>query len=433
MPPRLRGTYGGGAEKGLFRTSVPSPLGAARSSGRLLVPFATLAPARCHTGARQKEKVDISSSHHPSSYHMPSVTFDHVHIISRDPHAAADWYVRMLGGVVTGVNRNSRGATQVSVRFQHGMQLLIRGERPGEHPASTRGLKPFDGHPDGQFVSHDQFGTDHFAFRVHGDLDDFCESLRGKGAEFAKDHPYEFLPGHRIAYLLAPDGVSVELVPGPATRKPIDLYTWDTPNGKKISIALEEMGLPYLIRPVDIGSNFAQNTAEFKAISPNSKIPAIVDYDTPDGKPQTVFESGAILLYLAEKTQRFLPSEPRDRVSMHEWLFWQVAGFGPIPGQLHHFLGLPPEQRLSQTYALGRFRKETRRLYGVMNERLSQATYFAGAEYTIADMAIYGWVWRHARHEVALSDFPAVRRWYDAVSGRPAVLRALASSAKAAL
>lgn len=129
---------------------------------------------------------------------------------------------------MTGVDENSRGATQVSVRFQHGMQLLIRGPRPGEQPVGTRCLKPFDGHPDGPFVSHEQFGIDHFAFRVHGDLDDFCESLREKGAEFAKNHPYEFLPGRRIAYLLAPDGVSVELVPGPATRRPLDLYTWDS-------------------------------------------------------------------------------------------------------------------------------------------------------------------------------------------------------------
>lgn len=193
------------------------------------------------------------------------------------------------------------------------------------------------------------------------------------------------------------------------------------------------MGLPYIIRPINIASNEAQHTAEFRAISPNSKIPAIVDYDTPDGKPQTVFESGAILLYLAEKTQMFLPSEPRDRTSMREWLFWQVAGFGPIPGQLHHFLGLPAEQRSSQMYALARFRKETRRLYGVMNERLSQVTFFAGAEYSVADMAIYGWVWRHARHAVALHEFPHVQRWYEAISARPAVVRALASSASSCL
>eukprot|EP01048_Picozoa_sp_COSAG05_P010980 COSAG05_NODE_1003_length_6237_cov_7.337732_6_plen_175_part_00 len=170
----------------------------------------------------------------------------------------------------------------------------------------------------------------------------------------------------------------------------LEFYTADTPNGKKISIALEEMGLDYVVKPVDIGGNVDQFTPEFKAISPNSKIPAIVDYDTADGSRQTVFESGAILLYLAQKVGKFVPSSPRELIACHEWLFWQVGGFGPMAGQVHHFLAAQAKEGMADkvAYSVDRYQKEVRRLYGVMDEHLSGGReYFAGA-YSIADMAI---------------------------------------------
>ena len=173
---------------------------------------------------------------------------------------------------------------------------------------------------------------------------------------------------------------------------PLELYTADTPNGKKISIALEEMGLDYVVKPVDIGGNVDQFTPEFKAISPNSKIPAIVDYDTADGLPQTVFESGAILLYLAHKVGKFMPSAPRDIISCHEWLFWQVGGFGPMAGQVHHFLAVQAKDGMADkvAYSVARYQKEVHRLYAVMDEHMSAGgrEYFAGEQYSIADMAI---------------------------------------------
>jgi GST-like protein len=201
----------------------------------------------------------------------------------------------------------------------------------------------------------------------------------------------------------------------------IELHTWDTPNGRKISVALEEMGLPYRVKTVNITKD-EQFEPAFLAISPNNRIPAIVDPDGPDGKPISVFESGAILIHLAEKTGRFLPRDPRGRVSVLEWLMWQMGGFGPMLGQVHHFLMVkdPADQR----YGLERYSKETRRLYGVLDRRLSGRPYVATEqEPSIADFAILAWAWRHERHRVDLADFPEVRRWYEAMMARPATRR----------
>ena len=201
---------------------------------------------------------------------------------------------------------------------------------------------------------------------------------------------------------------------------PIDLHAFDTPNGRKISVALEEMSLPYRVHVVDItkGEQFAP---AFARISPNHKIPAIVDPDGPGGAPISVFESGAILIYLAEKTGRFWPREPTAHVATMEWLMFQMGGFGPMPGQVHHFIAL--ENEADRRYGLERFTKETRRLYAVMDKRLADHEFFAGAEITIADFAIVGWAWRHPRHKVDLADWPNVQRWYQAVMARPAVRR----------
>ena len=201
---------------------------------------------------------------------------------------------------------------------------------------------------------------------------------------------------------------------------PIELHAWNTPNGRKISVALEEMGLPYVVRPVDIGRG-AQFDPAFLAISPNNRIPAIVDPDGPEGVPISVFESGAILLYLAEKTGRFLPRDLRRRVPVYEWLMWQMGGFGPMPGQVHHFLGVQDEH--DRRYGLERYQNETRRLYGVADRRLADVAWFAGDEPSIADFAIVGWAWRHERHRIDLADFPNVKRWYDAMQARPGVRR----------
>jgi GST-like protein len=200
----------------------------------------------------------------------------------------------------------------------------------------------------------------------------------------------------------------------------ITLYTWGTPNGRKISVMLEECGLDYRVQPIDItrGDQFQPS---FVAISPNSKIPAIVDEEGPDGQPITVFESGAILIYLAAKTGKFLPESVRGRYEALEWLMFQMASIGPSFGQAHHFLRFAKEK---VPYAIERFGTETRRLYGVMNARLEQAPYLAG-EYGIADIATFPWVARHEFHEVDLVLFPAVKRWYDAIAARPAVQRGM--------
>jgi GSH-dependent disulfide-bond oxidoreductase len=200
---------------------------------------------------------------------------------------------------------------------------------------------------------------------------------------------------------------------------PIELHTWDTPNGRKISVALEEMGLAYTVKTVNISKD-EQFQPDFLRISPNNRIPAIIDPDGPGGAPISVFESGAILLYLGEKTGKFLPRDPRARVPVLEWLMWQMAGFGPMPGQVHHFLQVKDEA--DQRYGLARYSKETRRLYGVADKRLAQVEFFAG-ELSVADFAILGWAWRHERHKVDLADFPNVKRWYETVMARPAVQR----------
>lgn len=200
----------------------------------------------------------------------------------------------------------------------------------------------------------------------------------------------------------------------------IDLYTWSTPNGRKVSIMLEETGLPYAVHPVDIGKG-DQFKPEFVAINPNSKIPAIVDPDGPGGGSFALFESGAILIYLAEKTGRFLPPAPRNRYQVLQWLMFQMSGVGPFFGQAHHFLRYAPQP---VPYAMERYHKETLRLYGVMNSALAEREYLAGS-YSIADIATYPWVARHDWHQVDLDEFPHVRRWFEAISARPAVQRGM--------
>ena len=200
----------------------------------------------------------------------------------------------------------------------------------------------------------------------------------------------------------------------------IDLYSWATPNGHKISIMLEETGLPYRAHPIDISAG-DQFTAEFLKISPNNKIPAIVDSDGPDGQSMSLFESGAILIYLAGKTGRFLPTDTRGRYVALQWLMFQMGGVGPMLGQAHHFRLYAPEKI---EYAINRYTNEAKRLYGVMDKRLGEVAYFAG-EYSIADMAIFPWTRSHANQGIDLADYPNVRRWFDAIAARPAVERAV--------
>ncbi|HWH48842.1 MAG TPA: glutathione S-transferase N-terminal domain-containing protein [Burkholderiales bacterium] len=200
----------------------------------------------------------------------------------------------------------------------------------------------------------------------------------------------------------------------------IDLYTWSTPNGRKVSIMLEELGLPYNTHAIDIGKG-EQFTPEFVTVSPNSKIPALVDSEGPEGKPYPLFESGAILLYLAEKTGRFLPSKATERFDAIQWLMFQMGGVGPMFGQTHHFLRAAPEP---VPYAIARYGKETRRLYGVLDRRLSGRDWLA-AGYSVADIATYPWVARHDWHKVELGDFPNVKRWFDTIGARPAVQRGM--------
>ncbi len=204
---------------------------------------------------------------------------------------------------------------------------------------------------------------------------------------------------------------------------PIELYAFDTPNGRKISVALEEMALPYNINIVDIGKG-EQHDPEFLKISPNNKIPAIVDPDGPDGQPISMFESGAILIYLGEKTGKFWPRTLRERVPVLEWLMFQMGHFGPIPGQVHHFIAMDDEQ--ARSYSLERFSKETHRLYGVMDRRLAGREYFAD-ELSIADFALLAWAWRHPRHKVDLALYPNVQRWYASLMARPGVQRGFAA------
>ena len=205
----------------------------------------------------------------------------------------------------------------------------------------------------------------------------------------------------------------------------IDLHYWTTPNGHKITMFLEEAAVPYTIHPVNIGKG-EQFKPEFLAISPNNRIPAIVDQKPKDGgAPISVFESGAILLYLADKTGRFIPQDPRGRVTATEWLFWQMGGLGPMAGQNHHFKTYAQE---TLQYAIDRYVNETNRLYGVLDKRLEGRDFVAG-EYSIADMACYPWIVPHERQGQNLDDFPNLKRWFEAIKARPATVRAYEKAA----
>ena len=201
----------------------------------------------------------------------------------------------------------------------------------------------------------------------------------------------------------------------------IDLYTWTTPNGRKVSIMLEECGLPYNVHKIDIGKG-DQFTPQFLAINPNSKIPAIVDSNGPDGKPITLFESGAILVYLAQHYQKFLPPDWHQLYHVFQWLMFQMGGVGPMFGQTHHFLRAAKEE---VPYAIDRYKKETDRLYGVMDKELAKRKFLAGDFYSIADIATYPWVARHEWHKTDLNQFPNVKRWFEEIGKRPAVPRGM--------
>jgi GST-like protein len=204
----------------------------------------------------------------------------------------------------------------------------------------------------------------------------------------------------------------------------IELYYWPTPNGHKITMFLEEAGLRYRIHPVDISAG-DQFKPEFLAFSPNNRMPAIIDPSPADGgEPISVFESGAILTYLAEKTGRFLPPDVRGRKTVMEWLFWQMGGLGPMAGQNHHFGTYAPEKI---PYAINRYVNETNRLYGVLDRRLNGRKFITGSDYTIADMAAYPWVVPWKRQQQNLDDFPNLHDWFDAVRARPATIRAYAA------
>ncbi|MFB9951282.1 glutathione S-transferase family protein [Rhizobium puerariae] len=202
---------------------------------------------------------------------------------------------------------------------------------------------------------------------------------------------------------------------------PIELHYWPTPNGWKITIMLEETGLPYTVKYVNIGKG-EQFEPAFLNISPNNRMPAIVDPDGPGGEPVSVFESGAILQYLGRKTGKFYPADERARVEVEQWLFWQVGGLGPMAGQAHHFRGYAPEKI---EYGINRYTNEVNRLYGVMNRRLADREFLAG-DYSITDMASVGWVIPHERQGQDLNDFPNLRRWFETVMARPAVARGVA-------
>ncbi|MBB6563098.1 GST-like protein [Acidovorax soli] len=202
----------------------------------------------------------------------------------------------------------------------------------------------------------------------------------------------------------------------------IDVYSWATPNGHKVHILLEECGLPYRAHAVNIGAG-DQLRPEFLAISPNNKIPAIRDPEGPDGQPITLFESGAILLYLAGKTGRFLPPDDRGRYEVLQWLMFQMGGVGPMLGQNHHFRLYAPEKI---PYAIDRYTNEAKRLYGVIERRLATSPWLGGADYSIADMAVWPWLRNWEKQGIALSDHPHLERWFAAVGSRPAVQRGIA-------
>jgi GSH-dependent disulfide-bond oxidoreductase len=220
---------------------------------------------------------------------------------------------------------------------------------------------------------------------------------------------------------------SVKTAPPAGSRKPIDLYYWPTPNGWKITVMLEECALPYTMIPVDI-SKGDQFKPHFLAISPNNRMPAIVDYDGLNGKPISIFESGAILQYLGRKIGKFYPQDERGRVEVDQWLFWQMANLGPKAGEANHFRNYAPEHL---PYAIKRFSNEMNRIYGVMNRRLEDREFLAG-KYSIADIACIGWASRAERHGHDLSAFANVRRWLETVLARPAVKRGLSVKVEAA-
>lgn len=199
----------------------------------------------------------------------------------------------------------------------------------------------------------------------------------------------------------------------------IDLYSWPTPNGHKVHIMLEETGLAYTIHPINIQKG-DQFQPEFLKISPNNRIPAIIDQDGPGGKPYSLFESGAILIYLAEKTGKFLPTEPTAKYDTLQWLMWQMGGIGPMFGQAHHFRGYAP---VEIPYAVDRYTKEAGRLYGILDKQLGQSVYLAGPDYTIADIATFPWTRSIDRQGHSLDDFPNVKRWSDAINARPGVAK----------
>lgn len=206
---------------------------------------------------------------------------------------------------------------------------------------------------------------------------------------------------------------------------PIQLFYFPTPNGHKITIALEEMQLPYTIQLVDIGKG-DQFKPEFLQISPNNRMPAIIDPNGPDGQPVSIFESGAILQYLGRKTGLFYPQDERQRIEVEQWLMWQMSGFGPMLGQNHHFNRFAPEKI---PYAIKPYIDETKRLYGVLNKRLADRDYVAG-DYSIADMAIIGWALSWEWQEISISEYPYVNNWIERLQARPAIQRALAQKDK---
>ena len=203
------------------------------------------------------------------------------------------------------------------------------------------------------------------------------------------------------------------------TPAPIDVYSWPTPNGHKVHIMLEECGLPYAAHPVNIGKG-DQFAPDFLAISPNNKIPAIVDPQGLDGQPMSLFESGAILVYLASKTGRLMPTSDRARFEVLQWLMFQMGGVGPMLGQAHHFRLYAPEKL---PYAIERYTNEARRLYGVIDRRLSQSAFVGGPDYSIADIAIFPWLRNWENQGIVLNDFPHLKSWFDAMAARPAVQR----------
>jgi len=234
-------------------------------------------------------------------------------------------------------------------------------------------------------------------------------------------------PGSRPSEMRPNNGVTIARITSAKNNVTshftmIELYTWTTPNGRKVSIMLEECGLPYHVHKINIGTNSEQFAADYLKINPNGKIPSIVDPQGPDGKPIAMMESGAILVYLAGKTGKFLPRSVRGKYEALQWLMFQMGGVGPMFGQAHHFMRAKKDEI---PYGSERYGAEAKRLYGVMDKHLADHQYFT-REYTIADIAIYPWVARYEWHRVDLGQFPNVKRWYDAIGARPAVQKGMA-------